>query len=57
MGCSCVAIRVKLDVETKLGSKTMLELGGTVNVDEVMKGILDEPAADESTTKKHHRMI
>lgn len=43
MGRSCVAMRVKSDVETNFGSNIYAQLAKTVNVDDVMKRILDEP--------------
>ena len=50
-----VAMRVQSSVESKFVSENITELGKTVNVDEVMKRILDEQT-HELTTKKRHVM-
>ena len=50
-----VAMRVQSSVESKFVSENITELGKTVNVDEVMKRILDGQT-HELTTKKRHMM-
>ena len=56
MGRSCVAMRVKSDVETKFGSKNMIDLSKTVNVDELMKRILGKATADGPARNKREVM-
>ena len=54
-GALAVAMRVQSSVESKFVSENIIELGKTVNVDEVMKQILDEQT-HKLTTKKRHMM-
>ena len=46
-----VATRVESSVQSKFGPDT-IQLKNTVNVDDIVRHILDESAADELTTKK-----
>ena len=54
-GALAVAMRVQSSVESMFVSENIIELGKTVNVDEVMKQILDEQT-HKLTTKKRHMM-
>ena len=51
-GALAVAKRVESSLQSRFGSENMMDLGKTVNVDEVMKRILGKPA----DTKKRQVM-
>ena len=51
-GALAIAKRVESSLQLKFGSENMIELGETVNVDEMVRHVLGEPA----DTKKRQVM-